>query len=140
MPEEATTPDMVELTRRAFASANGGDYDAMASFYAPDAVFDMSAWGLGIHVGRAAVRSFLEDWIGAFDDFEMELEEVLDLGNGAVFAVARQRSRPAGSKSYLELRHAAIYTWVAGLAARAINYRDLDEARAAAKRLAEEPG
>ena len=98
----------LELTRRSFEAAGSGDYDLMMSFYGRDSVFDMSAWGLGIHAGQKAIRTFFEQWIGAFADFEMELEEARDLGGGVVFAVAVQSARSAGSRSYLQLRHAAI--------------------------------
>jgi ketosteroid isomerase-like protein len=140
MADESTTPDLVELTRRAFESANGGDYDAMVSFYAPDAVFDISLWGLGSHAGQVRIRAFLKDWIGACEQFEMEVEEILDLGNGVVFAVARQDARPAGSDVHLRLRHAAVNVWEDRVIVQSTNYRDIDEARAAAERLAEERG
>ena len=47
MAEESTTPDLVELTRRALEPANRRDFEATVSFYAPDAVWDMSPMGLG---------------------------------------------------------------------------------------------
>jgi ketosteroid isomerase-like protein len=130
----AATP--LELTRRSFAAAGSGDYDLMMSFYGRDSVFDMSAWGLGVHSGTAAIRTFFEHWIGAFDEFEMELEETLCLGGGIVFAVARHSARTARS-SHLRLRHAAISAWVEGKAVRVTNYRDIDEARTVAVTIAE---
>jgi ketosteroid isomerase-like protein len=127
----------VELTRRSFEAAGSGDYDQMMSFYGRGSVFDMSAWGLGVHAGESAIRTFFEAWIGAFDEFEMKLEEVLDLGGGVVFAVARQTARPPRSRGYLELRHAAIAVWDAGVAVRVSNYRDIDHARKLANLIAE---
>jgi len=38
VPEESTTPDLVELVRRLDEAANRLDFDAAMSFYAPDAV------------------------------------------------------------------------------------------------------
>ena len=40
----------------------------------------------------------------------------------------------------MQLRHGAAYLWVDGVIARAITGPDIDEARAAAQRLAEERG
>ena len=67
------------------------------SFYAPDAVWDASPMGSARFEGVAAIRGFFEDWFGAYEEFEIEAEEILDLGNGVVFAVTRQKGRPVGS-------------------------------------------
>jgi ketosteroid isomerase-like protein len=125
----------LELTRRSFQAADSGDYDAMIGFYGPNSVFDMSEWGLGIHTGLPAIRTFFEGWIGSFEEFEMKLEEVRDLGNGVTFAVALQNARPARSRTHLQLRHAAIAVWADGVAVRVTNYRDIAHARAIAKEM-----
>jgi ketosteroid isomerase-like protein len=138
MSEESTTPDLVELTRRSFEAGNRRDVDAAIGFYGPDSVWDLSPMGLGTYEGLVAIRSFFEDWIGPYDEFEMEVEELLDLGNGVVFFEVRQNGRPVGSTGHVELRYAGFAVWVDAVAARVTNYTDIDEARAAAKRLAEE--
>ncbi len=120
------TPDSpLELTRRSFEAANSGDYGRMMSFYGPESVFDMGDWGLGVHSGPVAIRTFFEAWIGAFDEFEMTLEEMHDLGGGVTLAVARQRALAARSRTPLRLQHAAITVWSDGVAVRVTNYRGL---------------
>src|ERR1700694_5238585 len=94
--EESTTPDLVELTRGFFEAASRRDLDAVMSFYAPDAVWEAVSLGTSFE-GVAAIRGFFEDWTGAYGEFEIEMEEALDLGNGVVFAVTRLAARPAGS-------------------------------------------
>jgi ketosteroid isomerase-like protein len=139
MSEESTPPDLVELGRVLFEAANRRDFDALLSFYAPEAVWDMNPLGgLGTFEGHAAIRSFWEDWYASYDDFEIEPEETLDLGNGVGFNVVIQNARPVGSSSAVRLRYALVSVWVAGLIVRLTNYTDIDEARAAAERLAEE--
>jgi uncharacterized protein (TIGR02246 family) len=134
--EESTTPDLVELMGRAFEAANRRDLDAVASSFAEDATFDGRA--LGDHFeGRAAIRSFLEEWFGAYEELEVGLEEVRDLGNGIVFAVVIQNGRLVGSAGHLRQREGWVFVWVRGLIAR-LAISDIDEARAAAERLAEE--
>ena len=140
MPEESTTPDLVELTRRAVEIGNRRDLDATMAFYAPDAVFDISDGGLGIYEGASAIRGFFEDWLGSYDEFRIEAEEMIDLGNGVVVAVISQSARPVGSSGRVQFRYGAVWVWDAGLAVRTINYFDIDEARAAAERLARERG
>src|SRR5271156_887435 len=52
MPDESTTPDLVELQKRLTAAPNRGDVDAIVAFYAPDAVYDMSPVGMGVFEGQ----------------------------------------------------------------------------------------
>jgi ketosteroid isomerase-like protein len=135
------TPDLVELGRVLFETANRRDFDALLSFYAPDAVWDMNPLGgLGTFEGHAAIRGFWEDWYTSYEDFEIEPEQTLDLGDGVGFNVVLQNARPVGSSSAVRLRYALVSVWVAGLIVRLTNYTDIDEARAAAERLAEERG
>ena len=140
MTEESTTHDLVELTRRRVDAADSGDIDAMTSFLAQDAVWDSSPMGLEVYEGRAAIHSGLEDWWGAFDVSEAEAEEILNLGNGATFALVTLTARPPGGRGQVQLRYAAVSTWGQGVIVRETNYTDIDEARAAAERLAGERG
>lgn len=138
MPEESTTPDLVELARRLYDAGNVRDLDAVISFWGPDPVLDMSSVGLGVYEGRATIRGFLEDWIDTYEDFEIDAEEVQDLGHGVTFAVVLQKGRLAGSSAHVQARYGSVGVWAERLAVRITNYADIDEARAAAESLAEE--
>jgi ketosteroid isomerase-like protein len=70
MTEESTTPDLVELVRVIFEAANRRDFDAMLSYFAPDAVLDLSLLGLGHYEGPGAIRGFVGDWIGSYEAYE----------------------------------------------------------------------
>jgi hypothetical protein len=139
MPEEPTTPDLLELGQRLTDAINARDFDAVISLYAPDAVFDMRGT-FGIFEGRAAIRGLYEEWLGAYDEFELEVEDRRDLGNGVTFGAWVQRGRPRGVTGWVQNRVASVSTWVDGLIERSTHYRDLDEARADAERLAQERG
>jgi ketosteroid isomerase-like protein len=138
VPEESTAPDLVELARRSVEAGSSGDFDAMVSFFATDGVWDMSPLGMGVFEGRAAIRAFLKDWQGAYEEFEVETEQVLDVYNGVTVAVLVQKARPAGSSGDVRLRYAAVTVWRDGLIVRLTNYTDIDQGRAAAERLAQE--
>jgi ketosteroid isomerase-like protein len=140
MPEESTTPDPVELVRRAFEPTMSRDIDGIMSFYRPDAVWDLSAGGLGVFRGRAAIREFMEDWFRPYDGIAIELEEVVHLGSGVTFCALTQRGRLADGGGEVAVRYACVNVWMEGLIASVANYTDIDEARAAAERLAEERG
>jgi ketosteroid isomerase-like protein len=138
MPEESTTPDLEELGRRSLEAAKRGDVPTMLSNFDPDSVWDDTAIGLGTHDGLEEIREHLEDWIGSYEEFEVKIEEWLDLGNGVTLEVNVQKGRPLGSTGEVHLRYAGVTIWVDGKVKRFTTYTDIDEARAAAKRLAEE--
>jgi ketosteroid isomerase-like protein len=126
--------------RRPVKPLNVRDYDAAMRFWAPDGVFDLSVTVLGTYQGHAAIRALLEESVGAWDDFQFEFEEVHDLGNGVAFAVAAINARPAGSTGSVQGRFGSVSIWVDGSCERVTNYFDIDQARAAAERLAQERG
>ena len=137
MPEESTTPDPVELTRRAFEAVNQRDIDAVVRFFAPDGVLDGRAAG-GLYEGRAAIRGFLDDWFGSFAELRMEIEEFVVLDDGVLLAVVKQEGRPVGVDGQVHAREGWAIRWSDnGLLVRVATHTDVDEARADAERLAE---
>ncbi|HEY4450308.1 MAG TPA: nuclear transport factor 2 family protein [Solirubrobacteraceae bacterium] len=137
MPEESTSPDVVELTRRAFEAVNRHDVDAVMSFFAPDAVLDGRGAGDRFE-GPAAIRGFLDEWFGYFADLRYEVEELVVLDDGVVLAMVDQAGRPVGVDGRVHQREGWAICWsAAGLIARLLVHADIDEARAAAERLAE---
>jgi ketosteroid isomerase-like protein len=138
MSRESETSDLVDRWRRASEAAQQGDFDAVMSVYAPDAVWDASLPGVGIFEGVAAIRTFLEDWIGDYEEYEYVQEDGLNLGNGVVFVVGRVDGRPAGSTGWVQERWAFTSLWKAAKIVGVTVDNDIDEARAAAERLAEE--
>ena len=138
MPEESTTSDPAELTRRVFAAVNQRDFDAIMSFFAPDAVLDGRLVGGFLYEGRDAIRGFLDDWFGSFAELRMEVEEFVVLDDGVVLAVVKQEGRPVGVDGQVHVREGWAICWSAdGLLVRLTTHTDIEEARAAAERLAE---
>jgi ketosteroid isomerase-like protein len=142
MPEESTTPDLANRWRASADAHARHDFDAMISFFAPDAVWDSSSAGVGAYFeGVTAIRSFLEEWIASFEDYEYNQEESQDLGNGVSFVVASFGGRPARSSGgRVQEQRSYTVTWTEGMIERVVGRADIDEARAAAERLAEERG
>jgi ketosteroid isomerase-like protein len=140
MSQESTASDLAELFRRGFEALDRRDFDAIKSRYAPGAVFDVSALGIGSFEGRETIRRHFEDWRAPYEEYETDLEECRDIGNGVVFAVARQTGRARDSAGRIQQRPAFVSEWVEGLIVRVAVYDDIDEARAAAERLAQERG
>jgi ketosteroid isomerase-like protein len=139
MTGESTTPDLRLLVHRV-SRLNRSEVEELMSFFAPDSVWDISRGGFDVIEGREAIRAFFEEWWAAYDDYESEAEEIQDLGNGVAFAVFVERGRPVGSTGWVEFRDARVMIWADGLIERTTAFLDLDQARAAAERLAQERG
>jgi ketosteroid isomerase-like protein len=139
MSQESTTPGPVELTRGYIESMNRDwDLDALAGFFASDAVWDLSDAGLGIYEGWAAIREWLEGYWATWEDHHHKIAEILDLGHGVVFMALWEDGRPIRTEARVQARRGWVVLWVGGRSVRWTGYTDIDEARAAAERLAEE--
>ena len=134
MSEESTTPDLVQLVRNQVEALNRRDLDGVMSSVAEDGVLDGRA---DLIEGRAAIRRFLDEWFGAYEELDFELEEVGHLGGGVVFAVVIQDGRPVGGDGHVRQREGWVYLCVGGSIARRTT-SNVDESRAAAERLAQE--
>jgi ketosteroid isomerase-like protein len=139
MSEESTTPDLVEIVTGLYEAADREDWDAAISPYAPDVIWETGD-GITEVTGASGVRSLWEAYAGMFEDFTTKVETVVDLGNGVVYAVFHTEGHLAGSTGVVTETGAHIYEWVDGVIARVIVRWDIDKARAAAERLAEERG
>jgi ketosteroid isomerase-like protein len=137
MSEESTIPDLAELTRLAFEAVNRRDIDAVMGFFAPDAFLA----GFEVVEGRAAIRGFLDEWFGSFAELRFEVEELVVRDDGVVLAVIHQEGRPVGVDGQVHQREGWAIHWSAdGLIVRLTTDNDIDEARAASERLAQEQG
>jgi ketosteroid isomerase-like protein len=148
MAEESTTPDappnVIEIIREWIESTSFDEWAQWCEqLLATDAVtvFDDSwATGLGPFEGLAAWLTWVKDYWAVWDEHHHYADEILDLGSGVVFFVVREDGRMMGSDTYVENRSAWVSQWVAGLVVRATVYTDVEKARAAAERLAEQRG
>ena len=139
MPEESTTPDLIELTRQWIETDSYDEWAAFAEQWcAPDVVLDAAQAGLGPYEGLAAVLAFLKEYWLTWEDHHHYAEEVLDLGHGVLYSVIREHGRMKNSDAYVESRNAWVFLWVERRVLLATSYKDPEKARAAAERLAEE--
>jgi hypothetical protein len=69
-----------------------------------------------------------------------KIEEFRELGNGVTFCVIAQRGWLPDSTSPISVSGGYVGLWRAGLIERVTVYPDIDDARAAAERLAQERG
>jgi ketosteroid isomerase-like protein len=136
MPEESTTPDLVETIRRAFEAFNRRDFDAAIVMWAPNAVWRGT---VDDAEGATAIRDLWASYRSSFAELRVIVDEVLDVGYGVVLADTRHVGRLVGGGTLAE-RRAFVYEFADGRVVRARDYTDIDQARADADRLAEERG
>lgn len=129
--------DLVQRHRDIIEAASRRDFDRAMSFFAPDAVWDTASI-VGVVEGSGAIRAFVEDWFGTLVGLEVEAENVQAFGSNVTLLVLADRTNPRGGESFVERSFQVVTAWRDGLVIRATNYGDIDEARAAAARLAEE--
>jgi ketosteroid isomerase-like protein len=120
----------IEIVRRAIA-----DFAATlepSPLFAADGVWVMSTFrgwpDTAEFHGPDGLRDFFARWVKPYDDWSQEVESLIDAGEGKVVAVMRQRARPRGSDSDVELRYGAIYTVEGGRIPRIEIYASPGEA------------
>ena len=136
---EGSTPDLIGLARLLNEAINRRDWDAVESFYSPDAV-DVGVEALGTFEGATTIRGYYEDAASSLDDFHVETQEIIDFGNGVTFAVVLITGHPVGSSGEVRIRYGSVASWTGAVVERLTAFMDIDEGRAAAERLAEERG
>jgi ketosteroid isomerase-like protein len=101
----------LETLRSVYQAVSAGDWDAAFRDAHPD--FELTTPELspmaGTYRGEAAVRSFFDDLWSAFDEVDNKVEEVIDLGDRALFFLV-VLLRPKDSQARVELRVAHIWT------------------------------
>jgi ketosteroid isomerase-like protein len=126
--------DNVEAVRRGIERVGEtGQFPADAVW--PDFVWDMSNYAgwteQPIYTGAEGTQRFLDDWTGAWDDWELEIEELHDVGDKVV-AILRQRGRSKMSGMVVEGSMGQVWTVREGKGTRMDMYSDPQEALKAA--------
>jgi ketosteroid isomerase-like protein len=73
--------------------------------------------------GVDGVREFFRTWIGTFEDWGFEVEEVLDIGDSVVILL-HQWGRGKGSGAEVELRFWQVWTFAEGKVVRCVAHFD----------------
>jgi ketosteroid isomerase-like protein len=126
---DAMSEENVERLRHAFEQfmATG----ELSGDFAPDFVWDMSTFRgwpeQQIYPGIEGARQFLEEWRDAWEDWELEVEDMFDAGNDVV-AVLRQRGRSKATGLPVDMHFAQVWTLRDGKQLRMRMYASPDEA------------
>jgi ketosteroid isomerase-like protein len=99
----------VEIVRRMYEAFHGGDAEGALAYFHPEVIVDASGRvDGGIGHGREELSRLIATWVGTFDEWREEIEEMRDLGS-QVYVVATQRGRGKGSGVEVDYRYALLY-------------------------------
>jgi ketosteroid isomerase-like protein len=109
----------VEIVRASFESFQRGDYDAAMDAFDQEIEYDLTHFPDGkVYRGHDGVREAFRIWMGTWDDFRQELDELIDAGDTEVIAVVREFGRGKGSGIALERPTVGLWTMRNGKAVR----------------------
>jgi ketosteroid isomerase-like protein len=121
-----------EVVSRMYEAFSRGDAEAALSYLDPDVVIDASHRVDGrIGHGREELTAILAEWLGTWEGWEQEVQEIRDLGE-RVLVIETQRGRGKGSGIAWEGRFGMLYAVARGRITRWTVYDDLPKALEAA--------
>jgi ketosteroid isomerase-like protein len=105
--------------------------DFREEIFHPDFVWDMSTFRdwpeRQTYAGLEGAREFMRDWWDAWEDWELEVEELLDAGESVV-AILRQRGRSKATGLPTNMHFAMVWEFSGGKQVRMRMYASPDEA------------
>jgi ketosteroid isomerase-like protein len=124
--------ESLEIVRGMYEAFYRFDVDGTLAYYDPEVVIDSSRVVDGeLGHGHEGVYRFIAGWVGSFDEWHEEIEEMRDLGT-QVYVVARQVGRGKVSGVEVEQRYAVLHEIQGDKISRVTIYREPAEALKAA--------
>jgi uncharacterized protein len=102
----------VELVKRAYEAFDSGDMQSAVELFDAGVEIDVSRTNPEGRVYQG-IEGFLElmaQWLGTWDDYTLELLELIDAGESGVVAVMRERGKIKGSESWTEHIRGVVWT------------------------------
>jgi ketosteroid isomerase-like protein len=119
----------VEVVRRSLDAFERGDFDAAMEALDPRIEYDLTHFPDGkVYLGHDGVREAFRIWLGTWEDYRQEIDEVIDLGEDEVVVVLREFGRGKGSGIEVERPTAGVWTLRDGKAVRIRFYAGKAEA------------
>jgi len=119
----------VEVVRRGFVALNVGDVDGVLAGMDPSIEWYPTSdfVDIGPFRGHDGIRALMSLVAAAFDDYRLEPQELIDVGD-AVIAPVHQTGRGKGSGIHADVRYILVFKMNAGQAFRVESYYDQREA------------
>jgi ketosteroid isomerase-like protein len=107
----------VEIVSKHIEAFRQGDAPGALSHLDPYVVWDASRIALldvSVAYGHEEFSQTIRHYIGAFEDYDYEVERLTDLGSGAVLAVVTEEGRGKSSGVPVQRSFAPLYTVIDG--------------------------
>jgi ketosteroid isomerase-like protein len=127
-----------DLARRGFQCWNDRRFDDLLGFFHEDAVWDMGPFGvpdMAAFRGHVGLKRFFAEWLQAFPDSTIEVEDVEQEGDWTLTGVLQLVTGRA-SGTPVPFRYGGIGHWRDGRLDFVENHPDLDRARTVFERYA----
>ena len=122
----------VEVVRQMYDAFSRGDLDGALNYLDPEVTIDATHRVDGrIGRGREKVPAILAEWLGTWDEWREEVEDIRDVGD-RILVVSTQRGRGKGSGIEMVNRFGMLYEMRSGKIIRWRIYDELSEALEAA--------
>jgi len=120
----------VKVVRAMWAAYARGDVEASLGAYTEDTVWDDTHYRPdgAVHLGREALVNVVRTWRAAWDDYDIQAEEVVDAGGDRVVAVLRETGRGKGGGVELTNRFAQVATLQSDRIVHTMVYRAPEDA------------
>ncbi len=130
--------DHVQLVQRLYDAIAKHDSDTVLGLYDPHVVCDYSrvGWGDltgdGVYYGHDGLRAVYRDWYEAWDEYEEELEELIDADDRVISVVTGRARGRASGVAVENAHHAGVWTIQDGKIIRVVWFPSRQEALDAA--------
>jgi ketosteroid isomerase-like protein len=134
--DAGVTAENVEVVRKVLDEWNRGDVQALLGRTSEDLEWHpalVESVEGGVFRGHDGFREFLRDWTSTWESWELEAEEIRELGE-QVLVLTRVHAKGRGSGVVLDQSFAHLFEFREGLICRAQTFFDRDEALAVAQR------
>ena len=120
------------MVRDSFEAFRAGDYERAMEPFDPEIEYDLSHFPEGhVYRGHEGIREAFRIWMGTFEDYRQELDELIDVGDDHVVVVLREFGRGKGSGVEVERLTVGAWTFREGKAIRIRFYDTKEDALAA---------
>jgi ketosteroid isomerase-like protein len=100
----------VEMVRHHLEAFFSGDNETALSYYDPEVEFDATARPEGqVYRGHEGVAEAMRVWVGAWEDWKVEVEEIIDAGD-RVLLIAREFGRGKASGVEIDQPNFVVFT------------------------------
>jgi ketosteroid isomerase-like protein len=119
----------VEIVRRCCEASARGDWEAAMMTVHPEIEYDLSRFPEGqVYHGHAGIREAFRIWLGAWQDYRQEWDEIIDAGDEAVVVIGRELGRGKASGVEVEQEVFAVWTMLDGKTIRIRFYPGREDA------------